>query len=237
MSAARVNWETARTLPPTSSSARFIFPAASSKTRRPPTFLAASSACEAASPFSAPTRTSKPRPICPTTFPPTRTSARETRWTTSLIGASPPPPDDLPQLSRLRGFQERRRDPVDCRSRGDDEGEKRRACPAAHDTTVNNPPGGLDRGAPDGGCGRHADERGRDRPSMKPAFARSEDREQDRQVHARRRRRGQPDPRKAQRSGQDYAEQDEGRAVGERRQDRQARVLERVESRDDDPHS
>ncbi len=76
---ASVNWDTSSSSPPTSSRPRLIRPASSSKTRSVIRRWTARSSCASPSPRSRPTSTAMPVPIRPTTAPPTRTSARDTR--------------------------------------------------------------------------------------------------------------------------------------------------------------
>src|SRR5256885_3725072 len=85
-----VNCETTSTAPPTSASARFILPAASPNTRRPSSLSAIHASVSSTSVGANPARTRNPTPIFPVTRPLTRTSARETRWRTTLT--APPPP-------------------------------------------------------------------------------------------------------------------------------------------------
>src|SRR5262249_24555814 len=75
--------------PPISPTERFIFPASSSKTRRPATLSAKYPASSSASLVATPISTSSPRAIRPTTSPRTVTSARLTRCTTARITKSP----------------------------------------------------------------------------------------------------------------------------------------------------
>jgi hypothetical protein len=74
-----VNCDTTSTDPPTSPSARFIFPSASVKRRIPATFSAIQSTWASPSVVVKPTSATNPRSIRPMTFPSTRTSARLTR--------------------------------------------------------------------------------------------------------------------------------------------------------------
>src|SRR6266571_3341945 len=85
-----VNCETTSTAPPTSASARFIFPSASPNTRRPSTLSAIQARLSSVSAEANPASTTNPAPICPVPRPATRTTARETRWSTTLTG--PPHP-------------------------------------------------------------------------------------------------------------------------------------------------
>ncbi len=80
-----VNWLTTSTAPPVSITDRFITPASSAITLRLASLEATTSASSSVSPWATPTRASSPRPIRPTTAPSTRTSARLTRCTTTLI--------------------------------------------------------------------------------------------------------------------------------------------------------
>src|SRR5881392_290174 len=86
----RVNWDTTSTAPCTSASARFILPSASPNTRRPSSLSAIQASVSAVSEGANPARTRNPTPIFPVTRPPTRTSARETRWSTTLTPPRPP---------------------------------------------------------------------------------------------------------------------------------------------------
>src|SRR5262249_18520779 len=196
-SAESVNWDTARTLPPTSARERFIFPAPSSKMRRPATFRAASSASLAPSPFSAPTRTSNPRPTEATGFPSTRTSERETRWTTSFMRggrrkaeggrrtrASSAPRGDPGELRRLRSARERRREPVDRGAPENHRGEEGGALPATRLVEMERESRPFDRGAHDRGGGGDPGERRRDRPTVEPAFAAAKHADEDREIDA-----------------------------------------------------
>src|SRR5213592_3039829 len=85
-----VNWDTTSTAPCTSASARFILPSASPNTRRPSSLSAIQASVSAVSEGANPARTRNPTPIFPVTRPPTRTSARETRWSTTLTPPRPP---------------------------------------------------------------------------------------------------------------------------------------------------
>src|SRR5882762_6677568 len=84
-----VNCDTTSTPPPTSLRARFILPSASPNTRRPSSLSAIQARLSSVSVGANPTRTTNPAPILPTDFPPMRTSARETRWTTTFTPPSP----------------------------------------------------------------------------------------------------------------------------------------------------
>src|SRR5882724_5489923 len=84
-----VNCDTASTPPPTSARARFILPSASPNTRRPSSLSAIQARVPSLSVRAKPARTKNPTPILPTDFPPMRTSARETRWTTTFTPPSP----------------------------------------------------------------------------------------------------------------------------------------------------
>src|SRR5205807_8410796 len=86
-----VNWDTTNTAPCTSASARFILPSASPNTRRPSSLSAIQASVSPVSEGANPARTRNPTPIFPVTRPPTRTSARETRCTTTLT--LPPAPN------------------------------------------------------------------------------------------------------------------------------------------------
>src|SRR6266513_339122 len=88
-----VNCETTSTAPPTSASARFILPSASPNTRRPSSVSAIHASVPSTSVGANPARTRNPTPIFPVTRPLTRTSARETRCTTTLTP---------PRTARLR---------------------------------------------------------------------------------------------------------------------------------------
>src|SRR5437764_1364730 len=76
--------------PPTSARARFIFPSASLNSRRPSTLSAIQASWSSVSDGAKPARTRNPAPIFPVTLRSTRTSARETRCSTTLT--APPPP-------------------------------------------------------------------------------------------------------------------------------------------------
>src|SRR6266513_2534132 len=80
-----VNCETTSTAPPTSASARFILPSASPNTRRPSSLSAIHASVPSTSVGANPARTRNPTPIFPVTRPLTRTSARETRCSTTLM--------------------------------------------------------------------------------------------------------------------------------------------------------
>src|SRR2546425_9506134 len=86
----RVNCDTTSSAPPTSSSARFIFPAVSPNTRSVRIFSAIHSSVGSVSVGANPASTTNPTPIPPTTLPSMRTSARETRCKTTRT--APPPP-------------------------------------------------------------------------------------------------------------------------------------------------
>src|SRR5438552_18228063 len=77
-------------LPISSASARFILPSASPNTRSPSSLSAIQASVSAVSEGANPARTRNPTPIFPVTRPPTRTSARETRWSTTLTPPRPP---------------------------------------------------------------------------------------------------------------------------------------------------
>src|SRR6266540_3151484 len=79
-----VNWETTRTAPRTWARSRFILPSASPKSRKPRIFSAIQSRATSESVGANPASTRNPAPILPATRPSTRTSARETRWRTTL---------------------------------------------------------------------------------------------------------------------------------------------------------
>src|SRR2546426_819793 len=83
-----VNCDTTSSAPPTSASARFIFPAASPNTRSPSTLSAIQMRLSSLSAGAKPARTSNPTPMDPVTRPCTRTAARETRWSTTRTAAS-----------------------------------------------------------------------------------------------------------------------------------------------------
>lgn len=89
-SPSRVNCETISIVPPsTSDSARFIFPASSSKPRRPTSFPASHSASAGVSPSPTPSRTISPGPTSrrsPVSL--SVTLARNARWITARMGAS-----------------------------------------------------------------------------------------------------------------------------------------------------
>ena len=74
-----VNWLTTSAFPPTSRTERFIFPAPSSKMRARASREASQATSRSESPVSAPSSTSIPAPISPTTFPSISTEARLTR--------------------------------------------------------------------------------------------------------------------------------------------------------------
>src|SRR6516164_1574024 len=80
-----VNCETTSALPFTSSKERFIFPAASSKTRRFASFSAMDTATSELSSFPTPSRIISPAPISPVTWPATVTFARLTLCATARI--------------------------------------------------------------------------------------------------------------------------------------------------------
>src|SRR5262245_56444368 len=82
-SAWSVNCDTTSSAPPTSSSARFICPASSSKTRSPTTLRPSSSASACESPAATPSSTQSPGPIAPTSWSLTVTRASRTRCTTA----------------------------------------------------------------------------------------------------------------------------------------------------------
>src|SRR5438034_11684248 len=92
-----VNCDTTSSAPPTSASARFIFPAASPNTRSPSTLSALHMRLSSLSAGAKPARTRNPTPMDPVTRPCTRTAARETRCTTTLI-----PPRRLPTRNAER---------------------------------------------------------------------------------------------------------------------------------------
>src|SRR5881394_822325 len=85
-----VNCDTTSTAPCTSASARFILPAGSLNKRNPRILSAIQERRSSVSSGANPASTRNPAPIFPVTFPATRTSARETRWSTTLTG--PPHP-------------------------------------------------------------------------------------------------------------------------------------------------
>src|SRR5438105_9903804 len=87
-----VNCDTTSTAPPTSASARFIFPSASPNSRSPRILSAIQARRSSVSVGAKPARTKNPTPIDPVTRPSTRTAARETRWSTTLTPPRPPPP-------------------------------------------------------------------------------------------------------------------------------------------------
>src|SRR5204863_2783270 len=89
----RVNCDTTSNAPPTSASARFIFPWASPNTRSPRIFSAIQARLASPSDGANPARTRNPAPIFPVTLPATRTSARRTRWRTTLTPPSHSSPD------------------------------------------------------------------------------------------------------------------------------------------------
>src|SRR5205814_1234562 len=64
-----VNWETARTAPPASTTDRFILPSLSSKMRKPAILSATYSASASLSVVATPSRTTSPRPILPAISP------------------------------------------------------------------------------------------------------------------------------------------------------------------------
>jgi hypothetical protein len=74
-----------RDAPPTSASARFIAPPASSKMRKPPILCAMAAASDASSSTATPTSTSSPVSIAPTRARSIVTLARVTRCTTARI--------------------------------------------------------------------------------------------------------------------------------------------------------
>src|SRR5438874_2819345 len=81
-----VNCDTSSTAPCTSASARFILPSASPNTRSPSSLSAIQARASSLSDGANPASTRSPTPIFPVTRPSTRTSARETRCTTTLTG-------------------------------------------------------------------------------------------------------------------------------------------------------
>src|SRR5229473_372207 len=81
----KVNCETTRAAPFTSSSDRFIFPCSSAKMRRFATFSASEAATAGESSRPTPSSTINPAPISPVTRPSTVTLARLTRCTTARI--------------------------------------------------------------------------------------------------------------------------------------------------------
>src|SRR5574343_1194414 len=81
----KVNCETARISPPTSSTLRFITPFSSAMMRMRTILPAIQSRSASPSVSSKPASTSKPRPICPLTRPSTVTDASLTRCTTTRI--------------------------------------------------------------------------------------------------------------------------------------------------------
>src|SRR2546426_3259192 len=84
-------------MPPlTSARSRFILPSSSPKTRKPMIFSTIQDSCASVSAGAKPASTRKPAPIFPVTRPSTRTSARETRWSTTLT--APPRPKPAPRL-------------------------------------------------------------------------------------------------------------------------------------------
>ena len=81
-----VNWLTTRQAPATSATVTSIG-VRPGKMRSAATLRAVASASASPSPFSTPTNSRRPRSMRPTRSPPTRTSARVTRWTTVFTGA------------------------------------------------------------------------------------------------------------------------------------------------------
>src|SRR5437762_2895929 len=88
-----VNCDTTSTAPPTSASARFIFPSASPNSRSPRILSAVQARRSSVSVGAKPARTKNPTPIDPVTRPSTRTAARDTRCNTTRT---------LPRTARLR---------------------------------------------------------------------------------------------------------------------------------------
>src|SRR5512146_643102 len=81
-----VNWETTSTpAPPSSSSPRFILPASSAKSRSDRIFSAIQASVSSVSVGANPASTTNPVPIPPIVRPSTRTSARLTRCSTTLM--------------------------------------------------------------------------------------------------------------------------------------------------------
>ena len=164
------------------------------KMRSAATLRAVASASASASPFSTPTNSSRPRSMRPTRSPPTRTSARVTRWTTVFIagddtacGGEPPGPDRADArgccLPRRRGAARRRRARRRARRRGGRDGRDRddaaaRLAAAARSRAGERPDGDRrrDRRAPQPGSrglhARRARQRQRQPGPAEPAAAR-----------------------------------------------------------------